>query len=169
MLRSSYRFLSILLLGAACGLFADDFDPGIRPDVVYGHKDGMALTFDVLTPSEANGAAVLHLQSGGWYSGYRDPRQMVAVEKPLLDAGYTVLIVRHGSAPRFTVPDAVADVRRCVRFVRLHAEELGIDPNRIGVTGGSAGGQLTLMLAVTGDDGDPNADEPVLKTSSRIT
>lgn len=146
---------------------AEDF-PSIQSDVVYGHKDGLALTFDVLTPEQPNGAAVLHLQSGGWYSPWREPKQLIGTERPLLDAGYTVFIVRHGSAPRYQVPDAVADVRRCVRFIRLHAADFGIDPNRIGVTGGSAGGHLTLMLATTGDDGDPKAEDPVLRTSSRI-
>ena len=80
-----------------------------------------------------------------------------------------MLIVHHGSAPKYAVPDAVADVRRCVRFVRMNAGELGIDPARIGVIGGSAGGHLTLMLATTGDDGDPQAEDPVLRQSSRIS
>ena len=142
--------------------------PKITPDVVYGHKDGLALTFDVLTPASPNGAAILHLQSGGWYSGWREPTQMIPAEQPFLEKGYTVFIVRHGSAPRYQVPDAVADVSRCVRYIRLHAADFGIDPNRIGVTGGSAGGHLTLMLATTGDDGDPQAKDPVLRTSSRI-
>jgi hypothetical protein len=48
--------------------------PHITPDVVYGHKDGMALTFDVITPAKPNGAAVLFLQSGGWYSGWQEPK-----------------------------------------------------------------------------------------------
>lgn len=150
-------------------LRADDAPVGVRADVVYGHKDGLALTFDVLTPPQPNGAAVLHLQSGGWYSAWREPRELIPVERPLLDEGYTVFIVRHGSAPKYTVPEAVADVRRCVRFIRLTANDYGIDPQRLGVLGGSAGGHLTLMLATTGDDGDAESKDPVLRTSSRIT
>lgn len=140
----------------------------IQPDVVYGHKDGMALTFDVLTPPKANGAAVLWIQSGGWYSGWVDPKNFLVAGKPYLDKGFTLIIVRHGSAPKFAVPDAVADVRRCVRFIRMQAKELGVDPERLGVTGGSAGGHLTLMLATTGDEGDPSAQDVVLRQSSRI-
>jgi acetyl esterase/lipase len=164
------RLLAFTVCTTFClhGLSVADDAPAIRPDVVYGHKDGLALTFDVLKPAQPNGAAVLHLQSGGWYSSWREPQQMVGAEKPLLDAGYTVLIVRHGSAPKYTVPEAVADVRRCVRYVRLHAEDLGVDADRLGVTGGSAGGHLTLMLATTGDDGDAKAEDPVLRASSRI-
>ncbi|MBL8851172.1 MAG: alpha/beta hydrolase [Planctomycetaceae bacterium] len=155
--------IALLLAGSA---MADD--TAIRPDVVYGHKDGLALTFDVLTPPNPNGAAVLWLQSGGWYSNYSPPQNKLEGSQPLLDAGITVLIVRHGSAPKYAVPDAVADVRRCVRFVHMTAEDLKVDPQRLGVLGGSAGGHLTLMLATTGDDGDPQAEDPVLRASSRI-
>lgn len=147
-------------------LTADDVN--IRADVVYGHKDGLALTFDVLTPMKPNGAGILHLQSGGWYSPWNEPQALLPFEKPFLDAGYTVFIVRHGSAPKYTVPEAVADVQRCVRYIRKHAEDLGVDPNRLGVMGGSAGGHLTLMLATTGDDGNAAAKDPVLQASNRI-
>jgi acetyl esterase/lipase len=123
---------------------------------------------DVLRPASPNGAVVLFLQSGGWYSGWRDPAQLVPGSRPLLDKGFTVILVYHGSAPRFQVPDAVADVRRAVRYVHWKADELKVDPARIGVFGGSAGGHLSLMLATTGDDGDPAAKEEILKHPSRI-
>ncbi len=88
--------------------------------------------------------------------------------KLYLDQDYTLIIVRHGSAPRYQVPDAVADVRRAVRFIRWKAKDYGIDPERLGVTGGSAGGHLTLMLATTGDDGQADSKDEVLRHSSRI-
>ena len=59
-------------------------------------------------------------------------------------------------------------MRRSVRFIRQHAKEYGVDPNRIGVFGGSAGGQLALLLGTTGDSGDPSAADPVLRESSRV-
>lgn len=145
---------------------ADDIQ--IEPDIVYGHKDGLALTFDVIRPAKPNGSAVLWLQSGGWYSNWTEPKNLVPASAPLLGKGITVFIVRHGSAPRFNVLDAVADVRRCVRYVHLNADKLKVDANRLGVLGGSAGGHLTLVLATTGDDGDPAAKDEVLKQSSRI-
>lgn len=163
------RLVALLLLTfclAAGRLDAQEFE--IRPDVVYGHKDGLALTFDVVKPKEPNGAAVLFLQSGGWYSPWSEPKNLLPACKPFLDKGITMFIVRHGSAPKYAVPDAVADVRRCVRFIRMTSKDYGVDPQRLGVLGGSAGGHLTLMLATTGDDGDPNAKDEVLKTSSRI-
>lgn len=140
----------------------------IRPDVVYGHKDGMALTMDVLIPPRANGAGVLFIQSGGWYSVWKDPAARVPFCRPLLDRGFVVFLVRHGSAPRYTVPEAVDDVRRAVRFTRFRAAEWGISPDRLGAMGISAGGHLAQMLATTGDDGDPNAKDHMLRQPSRI-
>ncbi|QIF04924.1 alpha/beta hydrolase [Roseimicrobium sp. ORNL1] len=142
--------------------------PTFEHDVVYGHKDGMALIFDVVRPAQPNGGAVMSIQSGGWYSGWKDTEQMLPALQPLLAKGFTVFVVWHGSSPRYPVPDAVADVRRASRFIHANASRWGIDPNRIGATGGSAGGHLALMLATTGDDGDPKAKDPVLQASSRI-
>ena len=141
---------------------------GITEDVVYGHKDGMALTFDVIEPAKPNGAGILWIQSGGWYSNWIDAKFWPGIGKPYLDKGYTLFIVRHGSAPKYAVPDAIADVRRAVRVIRLKAKRFGVDPERLGVFGGSAGGHLSLMLGTTGDDGDPNAKDDVLKQSSRV-
>jgi acetyl esterase/lipase len=166
-LRTTFTLAALWLL-AVCrtAIAADDVE--IVRDIVYGHKDGMALTMDLLRPAEPNGAVVLFLQSGGWYSVYRDPAALVPASTPLLSKGITVLIVYHGSAPRFQVPDAVADVRRAVRYVHWKADELKVDPKRIGTLGGSAGGHLSLMLAATGDDGDPAAKEEILKHPSKI-
>jgi acetyl esterase/lipase len=152
----------------SAGIRAADDDVQIQADVVYGHKDGMALTFDVLKPAKANGAGVLFIQSGGWYSPWVEPKQLVPGSQPLLSKGITVFVVRHGSAPKYAVPDAVADVRRSVRVIRQKAKDFRVDPERLGALGGSAGGHLSLMLATTGDDGDAKAKDEALRHGSRI-
>jgi acetyl esterase/lipase len=138
------------------------------PDLVYGHKAGMALTLDVFRPASPNGASVLNMVSGGWVSRWRDPEQAQAGYQALLDQGFTVFAIRHGSSPRFNVPEAYADVTRAVRYVRLHAPHFGLDAERIGVYGGSAGGHLSLMLGLNSDEGDLNAADEVLRHSSRV-
>jgi acetyl esterase/lipase len=147
----------------------------ITPDVIYGHKAGMALTFDVIRPNDANGAGVLFMMSGGWFSMWVPPELLLRPEasvlvpfNQLVEHGYTVFIVRHGSAPQFKVPEAVADVRRAVRYIRRNAATYGIDPNRIGVCGGSAGGHLSLMLGTTGDEGDGSAADAIDRASDRV-
>jgi len=64
--------------------------------------------------------------------------------------------------------EIVSDMRRSVRFIRQHAGEYGVDPNRLGVFGGSAGGQLALLLGTTADAGDPSASDAVLREPSRV-
>jgi len=59
-------------------------------------------------------------------------------------------------------------MHRSIRFIRHHAREYAIDPNRIGVTGGSAGGHLSLMLATRGGPGDPTAADPIDRESSAV-
>lgn len=141
----------------------------IVPDVVYGHKYGLAQTFDVFQPADkANGVGVLFMVSGGWYSKWSPPENLKPLFQPLTDKGYTVFAVRHGSSPKFSIPEAVADVRRSVRYIRLHADSFKVDPNRLGVFGMSAGGHLSLMLGTASDDGQNDAIDPVDRVSDRV-
>lgn len=137
-------------------------------DVIYGRKFGMALTMDVFMPAEPNGAGIVFVVSGGWFSG----KQAIHPEHPLLISllgrGYTVFAVLHGSQPKFQIPEIIEDMHRAVRFIRYHASEYSIDPKRLGVTGGSAGGHLSLILATLGGPGDPEASDPVDRGSSAV-
>jgi len=154
-MKSSLRVTSLALLFCLSAVASAEVN--IKSDVVYGHKDGMALVYDVLQPENADGAAVVYMVSGGWFSRWAPPESRAERFKDLLDAGFTVIPVHHGSAPRYHVPDAFADVSLAIRHIKLHAQEHGIDADRIGVTGGSAGGHLSLMLGLASDGGDKNA------------
>jgi acetyl esterase/lipase len=140
----------------------------IIPDVVYGHKDGLAMTFDVLKPANANGAAVMYMVSGGWVSRWSPPEQLLGRFEGLLDRGFTMFIVRHGSSPKYFVPEAVADVRRAARFIQHNAGTWGVDADRLGVHGGSAGGHLSLMLGMASETGDPEAEEDFMREGIEI-
>jgi acetyl esterase/lipase len=132
-------------------------------DVIYGRKFGTALTMDVFRPkSDANGAAIVSVVSGGWFSAHE------SVPKKPVEGGYTVFAVVHGSQPRFTMQDAVQDLNRAVRFIRFHAKDYGIDPDRIGIMGGSAGGHLSLMQGLKPIPADEKSEDPVERTSSRV-
>lgn len=136
-------------------------------DVIYGRKFGTALTLDVFAPKEnANGAAIVWVVSGGWYSGHDSINSGSVAE--YLRRGYTVFAVVHGSQPKFTIPEVLEDMHRSVRFIRSRAEQYQIDPNRIGITGGSAGGHLSLMQGTAGTLGKPDAKDPVDRQSSRV-
>lgn len=164
--------LSAAILVVSCLLLPRTLSAGeieISPDIVYGHKDGLAMTYDVFTPVEdSNGAGVLFMVSGGWYSRWSPPEQTQFMFKPLTDKGFTVFAVRHGSSPKYSIPEAVSDVRRAVRHVRMNAQKFQIDPDRIGVYGMSAGGHLSLVLGTASDEGNPDSKDPVEKVSDRV-
>jgi acetyl esterase/lipase len=161
--------LALILTVCASAQVMAQAQTEIVPDVVYGHKDGLAMTFDVIKPkTNANGAAVIFMVSGGWISNYNPPQQTATRFKDLLDKGFTLIAVRHGSSPKYLIPEIVSDVRRAVRFIRHNAKQWGVDPNRLGVFGGSAGGHLALVLGTASDNGDPNAKEDFMKESDRV-
>ncbi len=104
-------FRMIALTGIAIGLGAAQFARAeewrtITPDVIYGHKAGMALTYDVIQPvKNAKGVGILFMMSGGWVSQWGPPKNIVRPElkspnlfEKIVDHGYTLIIVRHGAA-----------------------------------------------------------------------
>jgi acetyl esterase/lipase len=131
----------------------------------------MALTMDVFRPTvTANKAGILLMCSGGWFSShdFADSKAFLAMIEPLTARGYTVFAVVHGSQPRFTIPDAVADIHRAARFIRFSAHDYGIDADRLGITGASSGGHLSLMEGVEPIPGDPKSADPVERVESRV-
>lgn len=170
--------VSLASLSAASG--ADDVKGPVKfhaiEDVVYGNKDGLGLTLDVLTPaSGAKGIGVILVSSGGFKSAKSnildDEQKRRKGEhwiQGLLAGGYTLFIARHGSTPRYFVPEMIEDIRRSVRFVRANAERFKVEPDHLGITSGSSGGHLALMVAMTGDNGAADSADPVERASSRV-
>jgi acetyl esterase/lipase len=158
----------LLLVGGAAAVPAAEQPVFKRQeDVIYGRKFGTALTLDVFRPTgQANGAAVVLVVSGGWFSAHE------VIPLPFVHEfarrGYTVFAVVHGSQPKYTIPEILPDLHRAVRYIRSHAKNYQIDPERIGITGGSAGGHLSLMQGTTGKEGDPKARDPIDRASSRV-
>lgn len=160
----------VVLLGACVPITRSQAQQDAQPerirDVVYGRKYGMLLGMDIFKPAKPSGIGVLWMVSGGWVS--RHESIAPAFYKAYLDRGQTVFAVLHGSAPKYTVPEVLSDIDLATRFVRLHAAEYGVDPDRLGISGASAGGHLSLMQGATGRDGDPSAADPLAKQSSKV-
>ena len=157
------RILAILALLAffPVHLRADDVER--ISDIIYTKHEGVALTMDVFKPAKPNGAGIIKIISGGWKSNHKG-----IGDGGWPKSGYTTFVVVHGSQPRFQVEEIVADLNRAVRFIRANAAKYGVDPMKLGVTGGSAGGHLSLMLATRGGAGDPKAADPVDRESSAV-
>ena len=132
--------------------------------IVYGHRQNKELTMDVVRPARPNGLGVLLMVSGGWKSGTNSFRPWMVA--PLLRRGYAVFAVYHISQPKASVMEIYEDVSRAARFVRHHARDYGVDPGRLGVTGGSAGGHLSLMLATRGGPSSAPSDAIDRETSA---
>jgi acetyl esterase/lipase len=167
MLRTTLLLIVIL---ASPALAAEPDPEFTRTDlVVYGEKLGMALTMDVIAPkANANGRAIVFVMSGGWYSDRAMGKTLLLLPKEFLRRGYTVFQVYHGTQPKFSIPEILEDIHRSVRFIRYHAADYKIDPDKIGIYGGSAGGHLSLMQGMAGNAGNPAATDPVDKVSSRV-
>jgi acetyl esterase/lipase len=167
------RLLIVAVLAAAvlsaAGLRAQEAPPRV-PDLIYRRKEGVALTMDVLKPAKPSGVGVLWMVSGGWFSSHDNMNALISggVMKGFLDRGQTVFMVVHGSQPRFGIPDILPDIDRATRFVRYHAKEYGVDPDRLGISGASAGGHLSLMQGARGADGTPDARDPIDRVSSKV-
>ena len=186
-LRAEHIILFGILTGCAAGepdeAVVSDASPRqvqIDADVVYGHKFGMALTFDVYHPAEPNGAGVIIVNSGpamtfhteedGQYHLLDDsdlvPFQFSA--RLLVENGFTVFNLRHGSSPKFVLPEIVADVRRAVRVIRDVAPDYGVNPERLGLWGGSAGGHLSLLLGASPEIGPQDAVDGNAPIEARV-
>src|SRR5262245_1879268 len=97
------RSFALVVLAVLAGpAFGQDFDR--KRDVIYAKKMGYALTMDVATPAKANGLGVIFCVSGGWVSRHEGiDGALTGFAKPLIDRGYTVFAVVHGSQPKFTI------------------------------------------------------------------
>lgn len=135
-------------------------------DVVYGRKFGFALTLDVLQPAKPNGYGIVYMVSGGWRSNH-DSISAKAYA-PYLARGYTIFAVCHACQPRFTIPEITEDVNRAVRFIRHNAAKWNVNPDQLGVSGGSAGGHLSLTLGTGGGPGKADAKDPIDRESSAV-
>lgn len=168
------RFLSLAPFAATVGLSTSALLPACAQapkyerirDVIYRKKGGVALTMDVFKPEKQSGIGVLFMVSGGWFSSHEAINAGFC--EPFLKRGQTVFMVVHGSQPKYIIPEIWQDIERATRFVRYNAATYGVDPNRLGVSGGSAGGHLSLMLGARGPAANPEAKDPIDRVSGRV-
>jgi acetyl esterase/lipase/sugar lactone lactonase YvrE len=118
--------------------------------VEYSNPDGQHLQLDIAWPNDRDvrHPAVLCIHGGGFRAGTRDGYDGLCLR--LAQRGYIAATVTYRLAPKYQFPAAVHDVKAAVRWLRANADKYHIDPDRIGVTGGSAGGHLAQFLGVTG-------------------
>ncbi|HSH96284.1 MAG TPA: alpha/beta hydrolase [Roseimicrobium sp.] len=118
-------------------------------DIEYAKPDGQSQLLNLAQPKDGKGPfpAVLCIHGGGFRAGNREGYNKLCLK--LAQNGYVAVTIEYRLAPKFQFPAAVYDCKAAVRWLRLNAEKYHIDPSRIGVTGGSAGGHLAQFLGVT--------------------
>ena len=130
------------------------FGEGARTDLTYCTIDGVADKMDVYVPSASKPRPLpvaVHVHGGGWVSGSRSTGTRFAeMKQVLLDRGYLVVSLDYRLAPAYKYPAQIQDVKCAIRHLRGRAARYGLDPDRIGVWGGSAGGQLVALLGTAG-------------------
>lgn len=129
-------------------------------------KDVPTLTAYLPDPAKASGAAIV-ICPGGGYGGLAN-HEGDHYARFLNESGIAAFVLKYrlGSAG-YRHPVMLNDAARAVRTVRAHAAEWKLDPARIGIMGSSAGGHLASTLLTHFDKGNPNADDPIDRASSR--
>lgn len=131
-----------------------------------GDLDIPALTLFRPQPHTGNGTAVI-IAPGGAYLGLASNLEGRQVADWYTSRGVTGFVLRYRLGSKYLYPIPLQDAQRAIRFVRSHANEFGIRPDRIGFMGFSAGGHLAAMTATMFDGGNPDAPDPIDRVSGR--
>ena len=130
----------------------------VSRDVVYVELETGALALDVYVPEVEEGVEdnappplVVWIHGGAWKLGDKGTWVHPLF---LLEHGYAVASVQYRFSQTATFPAQIEDCRAALRYLREHADELGVDARRVGVMGESAGGMLAALLATTADEHD---------------
>jgi len=129
----------------------------VERNVAYHDEAGWRHTLDVYRPLDAtrDGSTkrpvVVEIHGGGWVVGNKN-QQGLQLLNHLAGEGWVGFNVNYRLAPRAKFPEQLIDCKRALAWVRAHAADYGGDPDFIVVTGGSAGGYLTAMMALTAND-----------------
>ena len=155
---------------ATASSFAFAAAPAASPthkDVAYDDADAAQKLDVYLTKSDKPTPAMVYIHGGGWRAGSKN-RIPGWLTKGVQDGAFSVVSVEYRFTNVAPHPAQVNDCLRAIQFVRHNAAAWNIDPKRIGVTGGSAGGHLTLWVALHDDVANPDSKDSIKRQSSRV-
>jgi acetyl esterase/lipase len=140
------------------------FETGVE----YSDPDNQHLKLDIAMPKTGAGPfpAILCIHGGGFRAGNREGYDGLCIR--LAEKGYVAATITYRLAPKYPFPAAIHDCKAAVRWLRANATKYHIDPERIGVTGSSAGGHLAQFLAVTGEVKEFEGDGGNAGQSSKV-
>ncbi len=167
-------FLTVVCVDFSASSARAQKSPPVPDDVVfetgieYTNPDNQHLQLNLARPKKADGAlpAIICIHGGGFRAGSREGYNAQCIR--LAQRGYVAMTVSYRLAPKYPFPAAIHDTKAAVRWARANAAKYQIDPERIGVTGGSAGGHLAQFLGVTGDVKEFEGDGGNADKSSKV-
>ncbi|QDU41328.1 Carboxylesterase NlhH [Maioricimonas rarisocia] len=139
-----------------------------RLAVPYARYGDRTLELDLFTPADVEKPrpAIVVVHGGGWKNGDRSKFRRLALE--LAACGYVTAAISYRLSGEAPFPAAIHDCKAAVRYLRANAAELKIDPDRIGVVGGSAGGHLAALLGTSHGVEELEGNGGHAKASSRV-
>lgn len=129
-------------------------------------EDKPKLTPYLSAKDNANGAAVIVCPGGG-YRNLASDHEGKAVAEWLNTLGVSAFVLQYRVGPRYRHPAPLQDAQRAIRLVRSRASQYGIDPQRVGIIGFSAGGHLASTTGTHFDTGKPESSDPIERAGSR--
>jgi acetyl esterase/lipase len=143
-------------------------DVEIVKDIHFHRERGVDLHLDVYrSTSRPSGAPVLfQIHGGGWIMGTKDEQALPLMNR-MAAAGWVCVTTNYRLSPHATFPDHLIDCKRALRWIHEHVAEFGGDPDFVVVTGGSAGGHLAALLALSANDPEYQPGFETLDTSVR--
>lgn len=154
-------------LDPALGISTVRLWAGTVPDAKgTGPADTPTLTVFPPHPGRGIGTAII-VAPGGAYLGLAANLEGRQVADWFAARGVTAFVLKYRLNRKYLYPVPLEDAQRAVRWVRAHAKEYFVAPDRVGMIGFSAGGHLTAMTGTSFDDGNPSASDPVDRVSSR--
>jgi acetyl esterase/lipase len=128
-------------------------DVAVARDIAYASEAGRRQQLDVYTPRDGakDAPVLLQIHGGAWVIGDKG-QQALPLLTHLAARGWVCVAANYRLSPKATFPDQLVDLKRAIAWIRAHAAEYGGDPRFLAVTGGSAGGHLAAMVALTAND-----------------
>lgn len=143
----------------------------IQLDVEYAKAGDISLKLDLYKPKKPGESArpcIVWIHGGGWQKGDKSSGE-ARLGKWIAEGEYVGASVGYRLTDKGSWPAQIHDCKAAIRYLRGNAKELGINPDRIGVWGGSAGGHLVNMLGTSGDLAELEGSLGVTEVSSRVT